>query len=43
MNRNAQRTLADHLHELLEKVREALNPRRPAPVPIPLRDDVHRR
>jgi hypothetical protein len=43
MNRSPQRTLSDHLRQLLETVRQALSPRRPAPVPIPLRDEMIRR
>lgn len=38
-----KRSLADRLRELLEALKEALNPRQPAPVPIPVRDRLRRR
>ena len=43
MNHSTQRTLSDHLRQILETVRQALTPRHPVPVPIPLRDEMIRR
>jgi len=43
MARTPSRSLADRLRELLDTLRNALSPREPAPVPIPVRSDPRRR
>lgn len=39
MANDKRRSLVDRLRDLLESLNEALNPRQPAPVPIPARDE----
>ena len=43
MSETKQRTLSERFQELLEAIKEALTPRQPAPVPIPVREDPYRR
>jgi hypothetical protein len=39
MTKPKPRSLADRIQELLETLREALSPRRPARIPVPVRDE----
>jgi hypothetical protein len=40
---NRRRSIVERLRELVETIREALNPRQPAPVPVPNRDRLRHR
>jgi hypothetical protein len=43
MAHSKRRSFSDRLRDLLEALKEALSPRQPAPVPIPVRDDWYLR
>ncbi len=43
MAKTTRRTLSDRLRELMDAVKEALSPRQPAPVPVPVREMPRRR
>ncbi len=43
MTDTKKRSLTDRLRELLEALKESLNPRQPVPIPIPVREQLRRR
>jgi|GEM_PF-1540540 hypothetical protein len=43
MTTSHQRPLAERLRKLLTMLREALQPRQPARIPVPVRDEIIRR
>jgi hypothetical protein len=43
MAKDKGRSFSDRLREVLDTLKEALSPRQPAPIPIPVRDEPRRR
>ena len=43
MTDDKKRSLGDRLRELLEALKETMNPRQPVPLPVPVRDQLRRR